>query len=99
VEAFLESFAQHGALVGDRAEDSYFVICDERLNSAAVRSRGELHVLFGFAPVRPAEFLAYLVTHRAGGSCVRAVSVNRVATHQRRGEEEVETAILQGLLA
>ncbi len=94
VEAFLESFAQHGVLVGDRAEDSYFVICDQRLNAAP----GELHVLFGFAPVRPAGFLAYLVTHRAGGSSVRAVSVNRVATHRRRGEEEIETAILQGLL-
>jgi phage tail sheath protein FI len=94
VEAFLESFAQHGAIVGDRAEDSYFVICDQRLNSAP----GELRVLFGFAPVRPAGFLSYLVTHRAAGSSVRAVSVSRVATHRSRGDEEVETAILQGLL-
>lgn len=87
VEAFLESFAQHGALVGDRTEDSWFVICDERLNAAA----GELRLLFGFAPVRPAEFLAYLVVHRAGGSSVRAVSVNRAATHR-------VDAVLQGLL-
>lgn len=99
VEAFLESFAQHGALVGDRAEDSYFVVCDSRLNGLAERGSGELHLLFGFAPVRPAEFLAYLVTQRAGGSSVRAVSVNRAVTHRRRGEEEIETSILRGLLA
>jgi hypothetical protein len=99
VEAFLESFAQHGALVGDRAEDSYFVVCDARLNTLGTRGSGELHLLFGFAPVRPAEFLAYLVTHRAGGSTVRAVSVNRTVSHRRRGEEEIETSILQGLLA
>jgi len=97
IEAFLEPFAQHGALAGACAEDSYFVICDERLN-AVVPGRGAVQVLFGFAPLRPAEFLAYLITHTAGGSTVRAVSVSRAATHRRRSAEEIETAILQGLI-
>lgn len=97
VEAFLESFAQQRALKGDSVEDSYFVICDERLNATG-GGRGELHLLFGFATVKPAGFLSYLVTHTAAGSTVRAVSVNRTVTHGRRGEAEIETAILQRLL-
>jgi hypothetical protein len=60
---------------------------------------GEVKLLIGFAPVRPGDFQAYLITHRAAGSTVRATTVNRVATHGWRGEEAVELAILKELMA
>jgi uncharacterized protein len=99
VEAFLESVAQQGALVGDSPEDSYFVICDERINGIAGLQSSELHLLFGFAALRPGEFQAYLISHRAAGSSVRQVSVNRVFTGGKRADEEFETGILRGLVA
>ena len=39
-----------------------------------------------------------MVTHRTGGSQVRNVTVNRLATSSRRVEEEIETALLRGLV-
>ena len=38
----------------------------------------------------------WLVTHRAGASRVRPVSVNRSATSKQRVEWEIETSILRG---
>lgn len=99
VEAFLESVAQQGALVGDKPEDSYFVICDARINGIAGLQSSELHLLFGFAALRPGEFHAHLVSHRAAHSSIRQVSVNRVFTGGRRADEEFETGILRGLVA
>jgi phage tail sheath protein FI len=98
VEAFLESVAVQGALVGDRPEDGYFVICDERLNRAVGQHPRELNLLFGIAALRPREFQAWLVTHRAAGSTVRAVSVNRRFTEAVQAQDEIETAILRGVL-
>jgi hypothetical protein len=98
VEAFLESVAQQGALVGDKPEDSYFVVCDARLNGGAGSQTAELRLLFGIAALRPGEFQAWLVTHRTAESSIRQVSVNRVFTGGRRADEEFETAILRGLV-
>jgi hypothetical protein len=98
VEAFLESVAMQGALVGDRPEDGHFVICDERLNRAVGQHPREVSLLFGIAALQPREFQAWLVTHRAGASSVRAVSVNRRFTEAVQAPEEIETAILRGVL-
>lgn len=97
VEAFLESLDQEGAFAGATADESYFVICDERLNGATEIAQGRIRLLFGFAPVRPGEFHACLVTHQAGRSSARPVSVNRLATAGRRVAEEIETALLRGI--
>jgi phage tail sheath protein FI len=98
VEAFLESVAAQGALVGDRPEDGYFVICDERLNRAAGKHPREVNLLIGIAPMQPREFQAWLITHRPGGSTVRPVSVNRRFTEAVQAQDEIETAILRGVL-
>ena len=97
VIAFLDALDQEGAFVGRSAEESYFVICDERLNDAADLARSRFRLLFGFAGARPGEFHAFLITHQPGGSRVQPVSVNRLATSGARVEEEIETAILRGL--
>lgn len=94
VEEFLDELDREGAFAGSEAKDSYFVICDERVNRPETLSEGKVHLLFGIAAVRPAQFRAWLVTYQAGASRVRPVAVNRLATSQQRVDWEIETAIL-----
>jgi len=96
VEAFLEQLAAGGAFAGAAAEESHFVITDERVNRPATLAEGKFNLLFGFATSKPGAFDTWLVTHRAGASRVRPVSVNRSATSKNRVEWEIETAILRG---
>jgi hypothetical protein len=95
--AFLEGLELAGAFAGSTPEESYFVICDERVNSPDSIAQGKVKLLFGFALTRPSDFHACLVTHQSGSSRVRAVSANRQATSQRRLEWEIETSILRGI--
>ncbi len=96
VESFLDELAAQGAFAGAAAEDSHFVIADERVNRPQTLAEGKFNLLFGFATSKPGEFDTWLVTHRAGTSRVRPVSVNRSATSQQRVEWEIETSILRG---
>jgi uncharacterized protein len=98
VEAFLEGLAANGAFPGRDAEERYFVICDARLNPPELVSEGRCGLLFGFSVWRPGEFQTCLVTHERGGSTVRAVTINRLATPGERVAEEIETAILRQLV-
>ena len=93
-EEFLHALAEQSAFAGATVEDSYFVICDERVNGPQALAEGKFNLLFGFATTRAGEFDTWLVTHRAGQSRVRPVSVNRSATAQKRVEWEIETSIL-----
>ncbi|HKZ73116.1 MAG TPA: hypothetical protein VJ011_03575 [Steroidobacteraceae bacterium] len=97
VEEFLAGLDAQHAFAGATADESYFVICDERVNDAASVAAGRVILLFGYAPARPGDFHAWLISHQAGSSRVRPVSVNRMATSQRRLEWEIETAILRGI--
>jgi uncharacterized protein len=95
VERFLEELGRDGAFAGSRPEDSYFVICDERVNRRETVAEGKIHLLFGIATSRPAEFHAWLITYQGGCSRSRPVAVNRLATSQQRVEWEIETSILR----
>jgi phage tail sheath protein FI len=97
VETFLEELAQGGAFSGATAEESYFVICDKRVNRPATIAEGKLNLLFGFATSKPGEFDTWLVTQQAAGSRARPVSVNRLATSRERVGWEIETSILKRL--
>lgn len=96
VEAFLDALAGQGAFVGAEHAESHFVIADERVNRPSTLAEGKFNLLFGFAASKPGEFDTWLVTHRAGASRVRPVSVNRSATCKQRVEWEIETSILRG---
>ncbi len=99
VETFLESLDAQGAFAGSMAEESYFVICDERVNEPRTIAEGKVKVLFGIAITRPGDFQAWLVTHQPGGvSTCRPSHPNRQATSGRRLEWEIETAILRGVI-
>jgi len=97
VDAFLTALYDEGAFVGREAADSYFVICDERVNAISQRAIGSVRLLFGFAASRPGEFHACLVTHRAGATNVKPVSVNRLTTSRGQVTEEIESSILRGI--
>jgi hypothetical protein len=84
VNEYLATLAEQGALVPDLLEDSYFVVCDDRVNKADRSGRAEVRILFGYADRRPGDFQTFLVTHRIDGSQVRAASVNRLLTGARR---------------
>jgi hypothetical protein len=96
VESFLDELASQGAFAGAAADESHFVIADERVNRPQTLAEGKFNLLFGFATSKPGEFDTWLVTHRAGASRVRPVSVNRSATSKQRVEWEIETSILRG---
>lgn len=99
VEAFLESLDAQGAFAGSMPEESYFVICDERVNEPRTVAEGKVKVLFGVAITKPGDFHAWLITHQAGGaSTCRPSHPNRLATSGRRLEWEIETSILRGVI-
>ncbi|HYL71290.1 MAG TPA: hypothetical protein VEY89_08320 [Candidatus Dormibacteraeota bacterium] len=95
VQSFLGSLAAQGAFAGTPDDESYFVIADERVNRPQTIAEGKFNLLFGFATSKPGSFDTWLVTHRAGVSRVRPVSVNRSATAKQRVEWEIETSILR----
>ncbi|HEV7632541.1 MAG TPA: hypothetical protein VGO41_06085 [Steroidobacteraceae bacterium] len=95
VVALLEGLLAEHAFAPNEAGDAYFVICDERVNGAAELTAGEFRMVYGFAALRAGDVHAWLLTHRAGGSTTRSVSVNRLATVGQRVEIEIETAILR----
>jgi Bacteriophage tail sheath protein len=95
-EEFLGALAEQGAFVGTSPDESHFVISDERVNRPQTVAEGKFNLLFGFATSKAGEFDTWLVTHQAGASRVRPVSVNRATTAKHRVEWEIETSILRG---
>jgi uncharacterized protein len=75
---FFAALEEEGAFSERASGDRWFVICDERVNRLQERQRGVVNLLFGFAGGRAGEFNAYLLTHSAGGSRVKPVTVNRL---------------------
>jgi phage tail sheath protein FI len=67
VTAFLTGVWREGALFGATPEQAFFVKCDEELNPADVRDRGQLFIDVGLAPVKPAEFVVFRLSQWAGG--------------------------------
>jgi len=62
---FFRDLFQSGALAGTRAEEAFFVQCDEETNPSNVVDRGELITRIGFAPARPAEFVLVTIKRLA----------------------------------
>jgi uncharacterized protein len=98
VEAFLDSLYVEGAFVGRSGEQSYFVVCDERINNEETLRAGKVNLAFGFAATKPGEYHGFLVTHQAASSRARPISVNRFANYSPSVNLEIESSILRGLL-
>jgi uncharacterized protein len=98
VEAFLDSLYAEGAFAGRSGEQSYFVVCDERVNTEETLRAGKINLAFGFAATKPGEYHAFLVTHQASGSRAREIRVNRFANYSPSVDLEIESSILRGLV-
>jgi phage tail sheath protein FI len=93
VESFLAALDHDGAFVGRDDDETFFVVCDERINHHSDVRTGAVNILVGIAALRAGEYHAYLITHDAAGSHVRPVSVNRLETGGRRLDEEMARAL------
>jgi phage tail sheath protein FI len=98
-DAFLAAAAASGAFGDVREPERYFVICDERLNTAESVAQGCCRLLFGFAARGAHEYQSCLVTHERGGSSVRVVTSNRLAIEAARVAAEIESSILRQLVS
>jgi hypothetical protein len=98
LSAFFASLEEERAFEAAPAGGRWFVVCDERINRAEERERGVVNVLFGFAIGPAGRVYAYLLTHRAGGSRIKPVTLNRLHGGHVRGEILVEDEELPPLL-
>jgi phage tail sheath protein FI len=55
--AFMSSLFRAGAFQGTKPEEAFFVKCDKDNNPQATIDEGQVHILVGFAPLKPAEFV------------------------------------------
>jgi hypothetical protein len=78
VRAFFAALHESGAFGARRPEDSYFAICDERINNSQAIALGEIQFVIGFAASREHEFHCFRISHGTAGSKVRPVSLNRM---------------------
>ncbi len=65
VGTFLHDRFRAGAFHGHTASEAYFVRCDRDTTTQRDVDAGELIVLVGFAPIRPAEFIVLRIRARA----------------------------------
>jgi hypothetical protein len=93
VEEFLAGLEAAGAFIGHAQDESYFVVCDERLNDGSAAHAGSVRLLFGFAAARPGDYHSYLITHRATGSRVERVSYNRLLSASYRVDDRIESTL------
>jgi phage tail sheath protein FI len=68
---FLTRVWRDGALMGRKAEEAFFVTCDETTMTPDDLALGKLVIVIGVAPVRPAEFVIVRIGQWAGGSEVQ----------------------------
>ncbi|MGE5722097.1 MAG: phage tail sheath family protein [Sphingomonadales bacterium] len=72
VGAFLTLLWRQGALAGSRPQDAFFVKCDEETNPPDVIDAGQVVVMVGIAPVKPAEFVIFRIGQTPTGTIVEA---------------------------
>lgn len=87
VQAFFDGLYEAGAFGVRPREESFFVICDDRINSSESMSPCDFQLLIGFAAARRREFHSYRIAHSASGSTVTPVSMNRLLSTQYSPEE------------
>ena len=68
VRAFLMLLWRQGALMGRTPEQAFFVKCDEETNPPEVVDAGQVVILIGIAPVKPAEFVIFRIGQGVAGA-------------------------------
>ena len=70
ISNFLTLLHSQGALAGERPDQAFFVKCDAETNPPEVIDAGQVVVVIGIAPVKPAEFLIIRIGQSAAGTSV-----------------------------
>ncbi|MEO8078582.1 MAG: phage tail sheath C-terminal domain-containing protein [Acidobacteriota bacterium] len=70
VGAFLTLVWRDGALMGATPDEAFFVKCDAETNPPEVIDAGQVVIVIGIAPVKPAEFIVFRIGQHAGGAQV-----------------------------
>ena len=70
IGAFLDILWRDGALMGEKAEQAYFVKCDAETTTQADIDAGRVVALIGIAPVRPAEFVILRIGQSVDSSTI-----------------------------
>ncbi len=101
VSAFLRDLSEAGAFPGAEEGKAYFVITDERVNTARDTLLGRISILVGFSASRSGEYHTYLITHTTAGSTIKPVAVNALDsfwTHDvlREPEDDYEPMLPRG---
>jgi uncharacterized protein len=68
VRAFLMLLWRQGALMGRTPDQAFFVKCDEETNPPEVIDAGQVVILIGIAPVKPAEFVIFRIGQGVAGA-------------------------------
>jgi len=66
VGAFLQDLFRQGAFQGKTPAEAYFVKCDKETNPQNEINKGIVHIVVGFAPLKPAEFVIVQLQQIAG---------------------------------
>jgi uncharacterized protein len=73
VGQFLGLLYRQGALYGASQRQAFFVKCDEETNPPAVIDQGQVVILIGMAPVKPAEFVVFRIGQTDVGTTLETV--------------------------
>ncbi len=84
---FFEGLHEAGAFGERSPAESYFAICDSRVNTAQTAAANEFHLVIGFAAERRGEFHGFRIAHSPAGSRITAVSLNRLNSAQYSPQE------------
>jgi phage tail sheath protein FI len=87
VRAFFERLHDAGAFGTRTMEESFFVICDHRVNSADSAPDGDFQIIIGFAAARRREYHTFRISHSVSGSKIAPVSLNRLNSAHYSPEE------------
>jgi uncharacterized protein len=68
VTAFLMLLWRQGALMGATPAEAFFVKCDAETNPPEVIDAGQVVIVIGIAPVKPAEFVIFQIGQGVGGA-------------------------------
>jgi hypothetical protein len=68
VSAFLTLLWRQGALRGSTADQAFFVKCDAETNPPDVIDAGQVVIVVGIAPVKPAEFVIFRIGQSSTGT-------------------------------
>jgi phage tail sheath protein FI len=78
VQDFFERLHASGTFGTRALEQSFFVVCDQRVNPMECTAANSFQIVVGFAAVRRGEFHSFRISHSAAGSKVTPVSLNRL---------------------